>query len=159
VKDKQLQLFLSKFILSFGGVGFAPKAPGTFGSIASIPLVYWILKQNFNIYYLVVAYSVLTIFACCLAQWVQKKENSKDPQWIVLDEVIGMLFGSLFIGFSIPGIMLLLVIFRFFDIIKFWPATYFDRMDHGLGTIVDDVISGFYTGFLLLIINYFYPLQ
>ena len=53
-------------------------------------------------------------------------------------------------------IMILFALFRFFDIIKFWPATYFDQdVKHGAGTILDDIVSGIFAGISYLLINHF----
>ena len=80
-----------------------------------------------------------------------------DPQWIVIDEVIGMSVAWLFIGeHTLTRLLILFVLFRFFDIIKVWPASYFDKkVTHGMGTILDDVVSGIYAGIIFLIIKIF----
>ena len=85
--------------------------------------------------------------------------KTHDPQWIVMDEVIGMLVTWSFVFPSVNYNVLLPVLglFRVFDIIKIWPASYFDKkIKHGFGTIVDDIISGLMAGSILWAINNYY---
>jgi phosphatidylglycerophosphatase A len=148
---------LDILFLSFFGVGFAPFAPGTFGTIATLPFLY--LLGNFNPpFFLFIPFLIiLTIISSFIAEVVQQRLKVHDPQWIVIDEVIGMSVAWLFIGHhTITNLLILFVLFRFFDIIKVWPASYFDkRVTHGMGTILDDVISGIYAGIIFLVIKIF----
>ena len=144
--------------LSFFGVGFLPKAPGTWGSLAIIPILYvmGIFKAPFFLFipFLLVA----TTITCFIAEYAQKKNEVHDPQWIVMDEVLGMWTAWLFTHpnhSSLWSLALVFGLFRFFDIIKFWPASYFDKLDHGSGTVLDDIISGIYAGIAFLVITQF----
>lgn len=143
---------LTTLFLSWFYTGKFPKAPGTVGSLATLPLIYLIHYLQFNIYSLIALIVVLYIAAVVVTENVQKKFHLHDPQWIVIDEVIGMLITWSFVRtIDFPVIFLVFSTFRLFDIIKIWPASYFDRHPHGMGTITDDVISGVYAG----IITYF----
>lgn len=139
--------------LSFFGVGLAPKAPGTFGTLACLPLYYLLGKFNAPFFLFIPFLTILTIISCYIAEIVQKKYNIHDPGWIVIDEVIGMGVTWLFLQEqSILHYVIIFALFRFFDIVKFWPASYFDKkVEHGMGTILDDVISGIFAGGLYLI--------
>ena len=142
-------LFLSWFY-----TGKFPKAPGTIGSLATLPLIYLLHYFHFNIYSLIFLISVLYLTAVLVTENVQQKFNLHDPQWIVIDEVIGMLVTWSFVmTIDLPTLFLVLSTFRFFDIIKVWPASYFDRLHHGVGTITDDVISGLYAGIFTILIQ------
>lgn len=137
-------MFLSWFF-----TGKSPKAPGTVGSFATLPLIYFLHYLNFNIYHLTVLILVLFGTSVYVAESVQKKFGLHDPQWIVIDEVIGMLITWAFVmKIDFPSLFLVFGLFRIFDIVKIWPASYFDRLDHGFGTIMDDVISGIFAGLL-----------
>jgi len=135
-------------LLSFFGVGFSPFAPGTMGSLAAIPFIYiltiyrvpWVLLIPFII--------ISTVISSFLSEHAQKKFSTHDPQWIVIDEVLGMLVCWLFYPYgNLLDIFFLFIIFRFFDIFKIWPASYFDKkVKHGAGIIIDDLISGIYAG-------------
>jgi phosphatidylglycerophosphatase A len=99
---------------------------------------------------------ILYTAAVIITENVQKKFHLHDPQWIVIDEVIGMLITwSFVLSIELPILATVFISFRFFDIIKIWPASYFDRLDHGMGTITDDVISGIYAGIFTFFIQKF----
>jgi phosphatidylglycerophosphatase A len=146
---------LDILFLSFFGVGFMPFAPGTFGTLATLPFLYILGRFNPPFFLFIPFLIILTIISCYVAEIVQKKNNMHDPQWIVIDEVIGMSVAWLFIGkHTLINLLILFVLFRFFDIVKVWPASYFDKkITHGSGTILDDVVSGIYAGIIFLIIK------
>ncbi len=141
--------------LSFFGVGFAPWAPGTFGTLATLPFLYalGLLQAPYLIFIPFIA--VFTIISCYIADYAQKKYKLHDPGWIVMDEVLGMSVTWLFLQTqNLLHLAVAFALFRFFDIFKFWPASYFDKeVHHGSGTILDDIISGVYAGLVYLGIN------
>mgnify|MGYP003574889972 CR=1 FL=1 len=148
---------LQTLFLSWFYTGKFPKAPGTMGSLATIPLIYLLHYLNIKLWMLIALIVVLFIAAVAVTEHVQKKYHLHDPQWIVIDEVIGMLITWAFImKIDFPSIFLVTGLFRFFDIIKIWPASYFDRLHHGFGTIADDAISGVYAGILALLVVTFF---
>lgn len=138
--------------LSFFGAGFFPKAPGTFGSLCALPLLY--LLGFFQTPVWVIA--TIIVIGVALASWqtdiLQKQFHLHDPQWIVIDEVLGMLTTFCFSPQpKLFNLVLVFVLFRIFDIIKIWPASYFDKkVKHGAGTILDDIISAFWAGLVIL---------
>ena len=152
VKDPEV------LFLSFFGTGFAPYAPGTMGTIATLPFLILLGKFNPPTIFFIPLLVITTILSCFIADFVQRKHKVHDPQWIVIDEVLGMTTAWIFIAkHDLLHLFILFVLFRFFDIIKFWPASYFDKeMKHGAGTILDDIVSGFFAGFCYLIINHFF---
>src|SRR5690349_8762713 len=110
---------LQTLFLSWFYTGKFPKAPGTMGSIATIPLIYLLHYLNINLWMLIALIVVLFIAAVVVTEHVQKKYHLHDPQWIVIDEVIGMLITWAFImKIDFPSIFLVTGLFRFFDIIK-----------------------------------------
>lgn len=145
-------MFLSWFF-----AGKFPKAPGTMGSLATLPLIYLLHYLNVNIYSLIALILFLTTLAIIITEKVQKEFHLHDPQWIVIDEVIGMLITWAFVRtIDFPVIFQVFSMFRLFDIIKIWPASYFDRLHHGAGTILDDVVSGVYAGIITYFIQKFF---
>jgi phosphatidylglycerophosphatase A len=148
---------LSLLFLSWFYSGLMPKAPGTFGSLATLPLLYVLSYLQFNTYSLIALTISLFFTAVLVTEKVQQQHGLHDPQWIVVDEVIGMLITWIFIQrIDLLALATVFISFRIFDIIKIWPASYFDRLHHGIGTITDDVISGLYAGIVsLLILNFF----
>jgi phosphatidylglycerophosphatase A len=158
MKEQKIQgpSLLTTLFLSWFYSGKSPKAPGTVGSLATLPLIYLLHIININIYTLIILIIILYVTAVIITQNVQKKFHLHDPQWIVIDEVIGMLITwSFVLSIELPILAVVFLSFRFFDIIKIWPASYFDRIHHGAGTITDDVISGIYAGIFTFFIQKF----
>lgn len=147
---------LTTLFLSWFYTGKVPKAPGTIGSLATLPLIFLLHYLQINIYSLIALIIILYVAAVVITQKVQEKYSLKDPQWIVIDEVIGMLITWAFVmNIEFHTLFLVFASFRMFDIIKIWPASYFDRLHHGVGTITDDVISGVYAGIITLLAENF----
>ncbi len=160
-QNKPFKEKASLLFLTFFGSGYAPKAPGTAGSLATIPFIYLFFLCEFGLSVLISLIAVLTILACFVADFIQKKYHIHDPGWIVIDEVIGMLITWCFVfpSVNILDLSLVFLVFRAFDIIKIWPASYFDKkILHGSGTIIDDVISGLYAGIAVVLIKIYLPL-
>ncbi len=143
--------------LSFFGTGFLPVAPGTWGTLATLPFLYGIGRFNPPFFLFIPFITITTIISCFMAERAQKEFKTHDPQWIVIDEFLGMSVAWLFIqSHNLLHLTILFLLFRFFDIVKIWPASYFDKkVDHGAGTILDDIVSGIYAGLLYLIIARF----
>lgn len=147
---------LTTLFLSWFYTGKSPKAPGTVGSLATLPLIYLLHYLQINIYSLIALIVILFIAAVFVTEHVQTKYQLHDPQWIVIDEVIGMLITWSFVRtIDYPTLFLVFATFRLFDIIKIWPASYFDRLHHGVGTITDDVISALYAGIITYLVTNF----
>lgn len=139
--------------LAFGfGSGLAKKAPGTFGTLAAIPL-YLALVQT-NIWF----YSAATILCSIVGIWLcgiaADKLGEHDFGGIVWDEIAGLLITLWFVAFSWQNLVLGFILFRIFDIIKPWPIKWIDqKVSGGLGIMLDDVLAGLIAGGILLIIN------
>lgn len=145
--------------LSFFGTGYAPKAPGTVGSLATIPFIYALSYLGVSFIGLAIITTIIFLLACWIADIVQKEEGVFDPGWIVIDEVVGMLVTWMFVfpKIDVWNILLVFGVFRVFDIVKIWPASFFDKkMKNGFATIFDDVISAIYAGFFLWALNHFH---
>ena len=134
--------------LSFFGLGFSPKAPGTVGTLGIVPVLFYLSQINVPKIFFIPFIIIVTCFSCYITDVVQKKMELHDPQWIVIDEVLGMMVTWLFSSKSgVVPFLIMFALFRFFDIVKIWPASYFDKkVHHGSGTIIDDIVSGIYAG-------------
>jgi len=143
--------------LSFFGVGFLPKAPGTFASLATLPFLTLLGSVNPPIVFFIPALIILTIISSFITQVTQQKYNALDPSWIVIDEVIGMSVAWLFIQkHNLYHLFVLFCLFRFFDIFKIEPVRYIDKnLKHGAGVILDDVVAGLYAGIVYRVIQLF----
>jgi phosphatidylglycerophosphatase A len=139
---------LDILFLSFFGTGFLPFAPGTWGTLATLPFLYGIGRFNPPYFLFIPLIIIVTAISSFIAEVVQKELKSHDPQWIVIDEVLGMTTAWLFIqNHNLLHLSILFALFRFFDIVKIWPASFFDKkIEHGAGTILDDIVSGIYAG-------------
>ncbi len=144
------------FFLSFAWVGFLPTAPGTWASFAAliVPLIFKLLAWNWL--YQLPFFLATTILGIWLAERVQKQMGLHDPGWIVIDEVLGIWIGSWFLPqITVEILLTQFVAFRFFDILKVWPANVIDKkMLSGLGVMLDDIVAGVYAGLLTLLLFY-----
>jgi phosphatidylglycerophosphatase A len=127
--------------LGFGS-GLAPKAPGTFGTLAALPLV--VLLSLSTPFWL---YIVLAVLGSVVGIWICGKAASDmgvhDDSSIVWDEVIGMMITMCAVPMSWQNIVVGFILFRLFDIAKPWPISYLDKNLHGgLGIMLDDVVAG-----------------
>ncbi|WP_333607793.1 phosphatidylglycerophosphatase A family protein [Arsukibacterium sp.] len=133
---RQWQHFLA---LGFGS-GLAPKAPGTFGTLAAVPFIVLFAMLG-DVAYLgfVLCGSLLGVYICGKAA---ADVGEHDHGAIVWDEIIGFALTMLFVPLSWLTLLLGFALFRFFDIVKPWPIRWFDRRVHGgLGIMLDDVLA------------------
>ena len=140
-------------LLAFGfGSGCAPKAPGTFGTLAAIPFYFGLAQLSFTLFLTVTILSFLIGIYLC--GQTSKDLGVHDHGGIVWDEFVGFWLTMLFVP-SLDWIVILLGfgLFRFFDIVKPWPIRWFDRyVEGGLGIMIDDVIAGIMAGGCLWLI-------
>lgn len=131
--------------LSLGfGSGLAPKAPGTMGTLAAVPLVLLVAQGG------PVLFAVATLLVCLIGVYLcgatARALGVHDHPAIVWDEVAGLMVAMLFVPVSWLSLLLAFVIFRVFDILKPWPIRYFDRHVHGgFGIMLDDILAGLCT--------------
>ncbi|MBI4411671.1 MAG: phosphatidylglycerophosphatase A [Deltaproteobacteria bacterium] len=140
-------------ILATGfGLGYSPLMPGTCGSLLGVLL--FTLLRNQPKGYLVGLAVLVTLVAIVIAHQAEKVFGKKDAQTIVIDEVAGQLITYLFIPFTLTNLVVGFVLFRFFDIIKLFPARWVqDNMRGGLGVVGDDVVAGVQGGIILFVIG------
>lgn len=138
--------------LSLGfGSGLMPKAPGTFGTLAAIP-VYLMCKDLSLAYYLifVLAVSLAGVFLC---QYTSDALKVHDHPGIVIDEFAGYFITMIAVPFSWQAVIIGFVLFRLFDIVKPWPISLLDKKVHGgLGIMIDDVVAGLFALILMQLI-------
>lgn len=141
------------FALGFGS-GLSPVAPGTFGTLAAIPL--WLLMASlpFVIQLFIILLSFfLGVWFCRVAS---KNLGVHDHGGIVWDEFVGLWLTLLFLPSGWLWLLAGFLCFRFFDILKPWPIKYLDEKVHGgFGIMLDDVIAGLFAGLLLVVLRYF----
>ncbi|RDV29384.1 phosphatidylglycerophosphatase A [Alteromonas aestuariivivens] len=126
--------------LGFGS-GLIPVMPGTFGSLAAIPLLLLcgaLLPWQFAA--ITVLLSVAGIYICGKTAYDMKVHDHGSIVW---DEVAGMFVTFLLVPLSASSLALGFVLFRFFDIVKPWPIGLIDKRLHGgTGIMLDDLVAG-----------------
>lgn len=126
--------------LGFGS-GLAPKAPGTFGTLAAIPIFLLLSMLTPLLYFIVVALlSIAGIYICGKAA---DDAGVHDHPAIVWDEFIGLFITMFMIPVSWQSVLIGFLLFRLFDILKPWPISYIDKnISGGLGIMLDDILAG-----------------
>ncbi|MDH0447699.1 phosphatidylglycerophosphatase A [Shewanella sp. GD04112] len=128
--------------LGFGS-GLAAKAPGTFGTLAAVPL-YLLLAQLPLSWYLVVTL-VCVLAGIYICDKAAKDMGVHDHGAIVWDEVAGLLITMIAAPAGVLWLVVGFVLFRLFDIIKPWPIRWLDaKVEGGFGIMIDDVLAGIF---------------
>jgi phosphatidylglycerophosphatase A len=138
----------SLFVATGFGSGYIPLAPGTWGSLVGVGMV-WLLWTN-TLFFQV----ALTLFLLGVGKMASavagKHFGVSDSQKIVVDEIVGIMVTM--IGIPVTGYWLFwgFLFFRFFDVAKFPPADYFDaKMHNAWGVMLDDFVAGLYSNLCL----------
>ena len=137
------------FLARGGGAGLVARAPGTVGSLLGIPLALGIRATGWPPALQAGLLALCVVAACLVAQRACTLLDQHDSAEIVIDEVVGMAVALLGHDLSLETIAVVFVFFRFFDIIKIWPANLIDRrVTGGIGVVFDDLVSGVYASVL-----------
>ena len=136
--------FARRFVLgitSVGGLGYAPFAPGTFGSLGAMP--FWWLAATLS----PVPYILMTVAVTGLAIWASNHAEviygEHDSGKIVVDEFAGILATGFLIPQSWEWALAVFIVFRLFDILKPPPIRQIDaKLGGGAGVVLDDVVAG-----------------
>jgi phosphatidylglycerophosphatase A len=138
------------------GVGYAPKAPGTFGSLLGLALGAALLAiGHLPLLFGIVVVSGIGVFA------ISRLPDSAaaDPGWIVIDEIAGQMIPMLALTqLSIAGVLLCFILFRIFDIWKPWPVSWADKRHDEYGVMGDDLIAGGLAWIIVLALHLVSPL-
>ena len=123
------------------GSGLAPKAPGTFGTLAAVPLV--VILSFFSSWVVIGFLLALSLLAVYVCQVVTNDIGVEDHGSIVIDEVVGFAITMWAVPLDFIDLCVGFALFRLFDIVKPWPIRWFDRNIHGgLGIMLDDIVAG-----------------
>ena len=137
-------------------IGKIRYAPGTIASLATC-LLFLFLINFLNIFTIFFITLIIFFYSFVALNNSFDTFKSDDPQEIVIDEVIGYWISVLifWIGieaYSVPSLIVLFVLFRFFDIVKFGPVKKMEEIEGGHGILLDDVVAGVFAGVVALII-------
>jgi len=152
---------VQKLFLTFGGAGLSPKAPGTVGTVASLPvglaMLYYLGLET--LFMVTLAITIIGIFEI---NKYEKSTGTHDQQHIVIDEAAGMWLSlmiahSTAITLNYPYVEILAIVFSFaaFRLFDIWkPSTigWIDReLKGGLGVMLDDILAGIAGGLLSVV--------
>ena len=162
---KKINLLISTFF----GNGYISKIPGTFTSLSTLVILYILFEvlQFKNLNYILILYSIVFFYSFYAVMDSETEFDNKDPRQIVIDEVLGQAMPLIFIvylsskniiNFPVEIYYLLsFILFRFFDIVKPFPVSYFDNQHKNFfGIIMDDIMAGLYTILIIYLISFIF---
>lgn len=132
------------------GAGYAPIAPGTAGTVVALPVSFTLNRIAATS--LLLGIATLASFIA-LAWWLCERGEErfavKDSPWIVIDEIAGFQIAGFLLSPDLRFMAAAFFLFRFFDIIKVFPARRLEKLRGGAGVIMDDLVAGLYTFILI----------
>jgi phosphatidylglycerophosphatase A len=133
------------------GVGNIKRAPGTWGTLVTLPFCYLFMQFGSVVYMLITL--ALTIYAIWAADRYEQQAERHDAKQIVIDESVGILITMVMLPLTWQSFVFAFVGFRLLDIIKPFPISYFDKkVERGLGVVADDVVAGIICNIILQVI-------
>ena len=157
---------INKLLSTFFGYGYLTKIPGTITSAVTtifIYVAYEILEYK-DLKFSIIFFILLFFYSFYAVKDSETEFQNKDPKQIVIDEVLGQSMPLILllylsqnnqINISIEIYYILsFIFFRFFDILKPFPVSYFDKYHKNyFGIIMDDIMAGLYTMMLIYLIS------
>jgi phosphatidylglycerophosphatase A len=152
---------LARIIATFFYVGLLRPFPGTWGSAAALPAA-WLLHGAGGPLLLALAIPAAYALGIRAVQIATEGLEDPDRSEIVIDEVVGMWIALMPVSLGAwaagapvlalwPGILGAFLAFRFFDIVKVWPANRLDRRKDMVGVMADDVVAGIYAALVVAV--------
>ena len=157
---------INVIISTFFGNGYISRIPGTFTSLSTLIILYILFEilQFKNLNYILILYSIIFFYSFYAVMDSETEFENKDPRQIVIDEVLGQAMPLILIVYlssknliNIPVeiyYFISFILFRFFDIVKPFPVSYFDKQHKNFfGIIMDDIMAGLYTMLIIYLIS------
>jgi len=136
------------FIATGAYSGYLPKAPGTWGS--AVGVLIWLLIGRMDLLPFLAVVTILFVVGVICGGAAEKILDRVDPRPVVIDEIVGQLIALTAAPLHPVVILLSFLLFRFFDILKPFPANWIDRhLCGGWGIMLDDVVAGLYAWLVL----------
>lgn len=142
---------LAVFLATCGYVGYAPVAPGTFGSAAGLA-IFALIRASGSTIVEIAAIVVVYAVGIWSASETERYFDRTDPGPIVLDEVLGMLITLALIPVNTTGAIVGFLLFRALDVVKPWPSRRFEQLHGGLGVMSDDAMAAVYGNVIMRIL-------
>ena len=134
------------------GIGLLPKAPGTWASLAALPLA-WLLDHFAGRTGIVVAGIAIAVIGVWASQVYVAHHRVEDPGEVVVDEVAAQLLVLAAVPLTLLTTAVGFLLFRLFDIVKPWPVSWADRkVKGGLGVMLDDLLAAVYAAIGLILV-------
>ena len=130
-------------LATLAGAGYGPVAPGTWGTLAAVPLWLLVSLPRSAIFYAGAAVALVAIAIPC-ATTAERLLAKKDAGPVVIDEAAGFLVTMFLAPVTPVAGVLGFLFFRIFDVLKLYPADRLERFPGGFGIVMDDVASGVY---------------
>jgi phosphatidylglycerophosphatase A len=137
-------------------IGFIPGAPGTYGSLATTAVLFFLLKTGHQILpdLHLSAVGMISILGIVSAAETSRVRKDEDPSIVVIDEVAGQLLTYLFVPLTVVNLVIGFLLFRLFDIWKPQPVRKLESLKNGVGIMADDLAAGIYANVLLQAISW-----
>jgi phosphatidylglycerophosphatase A len=145
--------FIEKLLGSGFYTGYIPIASGTFGTLAA--LFIYLIPGFENPYIIIPALIIFFIYGVYVGNKFEKVYG-KDPSECTIDEVVGTWISYLLLPKAVGIIIITFFLWRALDIFKPYPARKLENLNGGLGIMIDDVVSGFYTLIIMHLVVYFF---
>lgn len=137
---------------TLGPIGYF-KMPGTLATLVTLPLVYAAKQYSSEMEYLAVVAILFVACSIIVSKALTVVQRSDDPQYIVLDELVGCFVTFSFVAMSWKTAVVGFLLFRFFDITKFPPVRYAELLFGWIGIMGDDIIAGLMANVVLYLMN------
>lgn len=135
-------------IATVGPCGHVPVAPGTVGSAAGLMLL-WAVRASGSLAVEGLVLLAVTAVGVAAASRAEAAYGRRDPGLVVIDETAGMLVTLAAVDVGPGGAVIGFLAFRFFDVVKPFPARRAERLPGGWGVMADDLVAGLYAQALL----------
>ena len=160
-----MNIRIANSIGTFFGLGLSKYAPGTVGSLGTLPLAY-ILVYFGGFWGIFLASVIIFILGVKATECIINNTGNMDPSKVVIDETVGQLLTFSFVAYLSPDSLLDnkcfiyyiagFALFRFFDIVKMGPVKYADtKIKNAYGVMLDDVFAGLFASVILLGLLFF----
>jgi len=141
------------WLATWGGMGLLPWAPGSFASLAALPLA-WLLMAAGGIWLLLAATLAVFVIGIWAAERYMAAVGIHDPTAVVIDEIPGQWLTLAVVPLDPLAYLLGFVLFRVCDVLKPWPVSWLDRrVSGGFGVMIDDIGAALYAGGALWLIT------
>lgn len=147
----------STVIATFFGIGRLRPGPGTWGSAATVLI--WaalarLIPLNAQTPTAIALATLVTLIGIPAATKVARATGSKDPQFVVIDEVAGQLIALIAAPLKWKTFLAGFILFRAFDIIKPPPVRQLEKLPEGSGIVLDDVAAGLYALIVMQLLSH-----